>query len=429
MIGNFSITLDNDCPLHEIPCPENLKEKWVGAMVDSSGHGENYSAAIRLDFSSNCDTKKVLYSIIKVLSINTILAGQFKIVDKKLMAFVPTPEELYKTLVNKINSQNNIELNDEIFKNSTKYLKSPENIGLRIAYSKKQESTSVWIGFWTFTCDGISIDILIKKMIDIYNGKDINEENNWINYINTIGSSQVKHTLIDSEIYSQKGPYGVDNVRNTPVNSKGKCKNIDLHTSILTKDINSIAKNLRITPFALMFGAFQNTIMHLSDLSRIVTGVPYINRLNTEESTCIGPFSNTIPILTERKSTNKLSRNFLKSIQKDLIIASKKQNINTNKYYPKGISPRNVDYVLPFPQIFNAWNSQLSGKSIMLNNSESVKLHLVPNNTTRSGFELTLNSNMPCITGHMDIDVDAYEPLVPDFKEKFTKDLKSLIDF
>lgn len=427
MIENFNVKLDDDYLLREIPCPHGLKEKWVGAMVDGSGRGENYSAAIRLDFSSGCDTEKLLHTIIKVLSLNPILAGQFKIINKKLVTFVPSSEALYISLYNKIKSQITVELNDEIFKKSTIHLKSPENVGLRIAYSKKEVGTSVWIGFWTFTCDGISIDILVKDIINMYNNEEINENNNWIKIINSRDFTKVKNTLNDSEIYSQKGPYGVDNVRNTPINSKGNCKNIDFHTNILTKDINLIAKNLRITPFALMFGVFQNAIIHLSNASRIVTGVPYINRISTEESECIGPFSNTIPILTERKSTNQISKEFLKHTQKNLLIASKRQNINTNELYPKGITPRNVDYVLPFPQIFNAWNSQLSGKRIMLNNSESLKLHLIPNNTTRSGFELTLNSNSSTISGHIDVDVDAYGSLILDFQKKMKRDLKKLI--
>lgn len=425
MIGNFNVTLD-DCPLKAIPCPENLKEKWVGAMVDNSGHGESYSAAIRIDFSPGCDTDKVLYSIIKVLSSNPILAGQFRIINKELMAFVPTQESLYEALNNKIKNQTNIKLNDEIFKNSTIHLSSPENIGLRLAYSKKEKGISIWIGFWTFTCDGISIDILIKNIVNAFNNEEI-DRNNWVDLINNRKSKEEKITLIDSEIYSKKGPYGIDKIRETPINSIGVSKNIFFDTGISTKDVNLVAKNLRITPFALMFGTFQNAIMHLSRVPRIITGVPYINRTSTEESECIGPFSNTIPILTERKSTKRISKNYLKDVQKNLIMASNRQNISANRLYYKETSPRNVDYTLPFPQIFNAWNSQLSGKSISLNNTETLKLHLLPNDTTRSGFELTLDSNKSNISGHIDVDIDAYGSIISDFKEKIREDLKNLI--
>lgn len=426
MVENFNVTIDDYCPLKAITCPENLKEKWVGAMIDDSGHGENYSAAIRIDFSSGCDTEKVLYSIIKVLSLNPILAGQFRIINTELIAFVPTQESLYEALKNKIKNQNNIELNDEIFKKSTIHLSSPENIGLRLAYSKKEKGISIWIGFWTFTCDGVSIDILIKNIVNAFNNEEINR-NNWVDLINNSKSVEEKITLIDSEIYSQRGPYGIDSVRETSINSIGVSKNIFFDTGVLTKDVNLVAKNLRITPFALMFGIFQNAIIHLSQVPRIITGVPYINRTSTEEIKCIGPFSNTIPILTERKSTKQISTNYLKDIQKNLIIASKRQNISANKFYHTGTSPRNVDYTLPFPQIFNAWNSQLSGKSINLNNSETLQLHLLPNDTTRSGFELTLDSNNSNISGHIDVDTDAYGSIISDFKGKVREDLKNLI--
>ncbi|MBM6078040.1 hypothetical protein H6L55_11485, partial [Staphylococcus epidermidis] len=69
MIKNFNVIIDDENPLQEVLCPENLKEKWIGAMIDSSGNGENYSAAIRLDFSPNCNIDRILHSIIKVLSL------------------------------------------------------------------------------------------------------------------------------------------------------------------------------------------------------------------------------------------------------------------------------------------------------------------------------------------------------------------------
>ncbi|WP_368667791.1 condensation domain-containing protein [Staphylococcus haemolyticus] len=121
-----------------------------------------------------------------------------------------------------------------------------------------------------------------------------------------------------------------------------------------TKDVNLVAKNLRITPFALMFGTFQNAIMHLSRVPRIITGVPYINRTSTEESECIGPFSNTIPILTERESSKRVSKNYLNDVQRNLIMASNRQSISANGFYYKETSPRNVDYTWPFRQNFNA---------------------------------------------------------------------------
>ncbi|MBM6082613.1 condensation domain-containing protein [Staphylococcus epidermidis] len=426
MIKNFNVIIDDENPLQEVLCPENLKEKWIGAMIDSSGNGENYSAAIRLDFSPNCNIDRILHSIIKVLSLNPILASQFKIINKELIAFVPTSDVLYKSLINSINNINDSEVNDKVFKESTKFLKSPKQNGLRFAYSKKHKIISVWIGFWTFTCDGMSIDILIKDIIKTYNGEKLVENNTWTKVIDTKDFLYKKDSLNDLDIYIKKGPYGIDNVRNTHITSKGSCKNINFNTHILTKDINLIAKRFRVTPFTIMFGIFQNTIIHLSDVSKIVTGVPYTNRRSSKEISCIGPFSNTIPIITEKNKTDKINREFFLRIQKKLILASERQNISPNKYYPKDISPRNVDYILPFPQIFNAWNSQQAGKKIMLNDREWLELNLLPNNTTRSGFELTLSANKKYISGHIDVDVDAYGSIIPMFKEKMINDLKNL---
>ena len=62
----------------------------------------------------------------------------------------------------------------------------------------------------------------------------------------------------------------------------------------------------------------------------------------------------------------------------------------------------------------------------MLNDREWLELNLLPNNTTRSGFELTLSANKKYISGHIDVDVDAYGSIIPMFKEKMINDLKNL---
>ena len=154
-------------------------------------------------------------------------------------------------------------------------------------------------------------------------------------------------------------------------------------------------------------------------------GVPFANRRHPDDHTVVGPLSNTVPITTHHELGEPLVA-VLNQVQRAVFRAAERQNIETTALYPEGTSPRNVDYDLPFPQLFNAWNSQRDGTEISLGKTEWMYLRLLPNGTCRAGFEITLDEHSEYISGRIDMDVEAYDGQVEQVIEHMIKGLNSL---
>jgi len=402
-----------------------LREKWVGAMLDRSGRA--YSGAFRLDFSNKCNREKVIDAVVETLSNYPILNASFKIEDDVLVGYIPTKNDMKENvkacLQKKING-----ISDEKFIDYE--AESVYKSGLRIASETDENGIHIWIGFWIFTCDGTSIDIIIDEISKRYQGSDISLKQSWNEYVKDEKAhiSQQIMALEDTDkIYKNAGPYGLDAVRQTPYKIKGLMKSMPFVFEVSRDYIGKCAKDYRVTPFALMFAIFQKAISNVSGVKNVITGIPFANRHNIEEYAIVGPISNTIPVLTHHEKADTLE-SCIKAAQKSLLDASRRQSIETSILYPKGISPRNVEYELPYPQLFNAWNSQHQGDKIQLGEDEWMTLHLLPNNTCRVGFEITLDGNTDYVSGRIDLDLDAYGTRGKDVIFEMNKYFKELLD-
>ncbi|MDW6003519.1 condensation domain-containing protein [Vibrio mangrovi] len=415
-IHHFPVDFINTTNIEITSC---LKEKWTGAMLDQSGSG--YCGSLRLDFSS-CDEKEVVIAVAKTLSRHPILAARFVISDGDLVGSAPTEEELFHWLEQSLSSEGGT-LDDKTFVDTI-----PNSVnwpGLRVAKGKREDVIYIWIGFWTFTCDGTSIDLLVEEIIQRLQGKHTELTLPWRGY------EQKQSISIDpslkQEIYPTKGPYGVDAIANLTVNSNSEGESFPFSLSVNTDQVRQLAREYRVTPFMLTFAAFQKALSEVTNLSTVITGVPFSNRLSAYEFRAVGPFSSTIPVTT----TYDTSHSFLEDIRSAndaLMKASKRQRVTSSQLYPNGISPRSADYSLPFAQIFNAWNSKKNNQLIYLENKRSVKLTLLHNSTARSGFEITLDDSDPVAFGRIDMNKNIPIRKVEDILERIDFHLNWLRD-
>ncbi|CDG26624.1 MULTISPECIES: condensation domain-containing protein [Bacillus amyloliquefaciens group] len=406
-----------------VPSTAGLREKWIGAMLDKTGRA--YAGALRLDFSPSCESDKALNAVADTLARHPILAAHFQIEGDILVGYAPTESSLREVLREQMRTKHTGITNEAFLAHRARQSSEP---GLRLASVSDDNGLHVWIGFWTYTCDGASIDLLIEEIANRYLGKSLKSSRSWEEYAQMEVTQTVKQVL-DSRtrvnVYPVPGPYGIDAVRATPRGTVGHTQSVRFDSPIPRSMVLTCARAYRVTPFVLLFAAFQRAVSAVSGVKTVVTGVPFANRRHPDDHTVVGPLSNTVPITTHHELGEPLVA-VLNQVQRAVIRAAERQNIETTALYPEGTSPRNVDYDLPFPQLFNAWNSQRDGTEISLGKTEWMYLRLLPNGTCRAGFEITLDEHSEYISGRIDMDVEAYDGQVEQVIEHMIKGLNSL---
>ncbi|MCC2524245.1 hypothetical protein CKF94_20305 [Vibrio coralliilyticus] len=400
-----------------IEVTSGLKDKWTAGMLDQSGSG--YSGSFRLDFTS-CDELEVVQAVAKTLSRHPILAASFDLKGGELVGEGPLESDLYDWMIKTL-SVNSESLDEDTFKRSQ--VDSITLPGLKVAKTAKPDHLSIWIGFWTFTCDGLSIDLLTEEIFERLTKKAVRLTHKWKGY-EKAGLTKVS-PIDKARIYPESGPYGIDSKFDLSVHGDTRGESFPFSLSINTKSVEEIARGLRTTPFMLTFSAFQKAVSEVSEISSVVTGIPFSNRLSEYEMAAIGPFSNTISVTTTHSD-----RPFFEEANlgvRALIEASKRQRVVNSNLYPDYLSHRSNGFTLPFAQIFNAWNSKKQNQIIALNEGQTMCLKLLHNNTARAGFEVTLDDNHPAVFGRIDMNKNIPISIVKDILKQMDYHLASLI--
>jgi len=229
------------------------------------------------------------------------------------------------------------------------------------------------------------------------------------------------------EIYPGTGPYGLDAVRSKNTSGKGRMQSLKFTALVARSRVLDYAKTLRVTPFALLLAIYQRAISAVSGVATVVTGVPFANRPDAAAQTVVGPLSNTIPVSTRHEPDEPLAT-VVKRVQRAVINAATRQHIEPAALYPEGMSTRTAGFELPFPQLFNAWNSRSEGSRIDLGDNQWMSLQLLPNDTCRVAFEITLDERNEHISGRIDMDADGYGEHAGQVIEQMIRDLQSIPD-
>jgi len=423
MIQDFLVTL-GDCPVTYMPTTAGVREKWTGAMLDATGRA--YCGALRLDFPVSCDIERAKEVVARVLSEHSILATSFRIDGAVLVGAAPATDRLYKQIRARLVPPYP-EVDDNVFVDYRAV--DPTAAGLRIAAREDANGLHVWIGFWIFTCDGASIDLLVGEIARRYRDEDVKLTRLWADYVTEAETDGLKmqiQTEMKEAIYGHAGPHGIDARRRTSAKEKGHHDSFHFTLPVRNVALAGWARQNRVTPFAALFTAFQRAVSAESNITRVVTGVPFANRRGIGDQSVVGPLSNTVPVVTEHPKGQGFGP-AAKAAQRALVSAAGRQHVHTADLYPQGVSPRTSNIELPFPQLFNAWNSQTAGSPLPLSEDASLSMTLLTNKTCRVGFEITLDGTGECVSGRFDLDVDAYWAVKDSVSAHMARDLYAAI--
>jgi hypothetical protein len=408
-------------PLTTLSSVAALREKWTGAMLDQTGRA--YSGALRLDFSAQCDQALVFEAVAKVLARHPILAARFGFEDEQLVGRAPAEQALRQALEEQLSEVQATVSDQDFLAYRARHAGEP---GLRIVSAVDETGLHIWIGFWIYTCDGASIDLLMDDIVRCYTGLPPVSCADWNDYCRLQHlPAQPVSAVQQCEIYPGTGPYGLDALRRKSGNAKGRMQSLKFTSSVARSRVMDYARTLRVTPFALLLAIYQRAISAVSGVATVVTGVPFANRPDAAVQSLVGPLSNTIPVSTWHAPDEPLAA-VIKRVQRAVINAAARQHLEPAALYPEGISTRTAGFELPFPQLFNAWNSRSEGSRIDLGEDQWMSLKLLPNDTCRVSFEITLDEHTEHISGRIDMDADAYGEQAGQVIEHMIRDLQSI---
>ncbi|WP_162012462.1 condensation domain-containing protein [Streptococcus sp. S784/96/1] len=361
-----------------LDAPFTVREKWTGAVLDHE-KGNSYYAGVKLKFSSNINLERAKLAIITVLSRVRILSSEMKIIDDKLVMCLPSESYIKNRLLCELPLSE--EETDQDFVTPSL---SPFLNGLKLKYRWDGKNHCFLIGFWTFTCDGLSIDLIIKAIVDYYENEEIPILYDKNSLLNIEKRSKYSNFVIESEYFEKASLNNCFTSIKNDLESR-KSKTITIDFEILEDELSVVARRLGVTDFTIIFSLFQNSISEICELPTVITGVPFVNRYSLTELNTVGPFANTIPVLTSYPEKTKfIDKIFI--TQEALLDSSQRQMLDYSKYLPKG-------HKKLYNQIFNSWNAKLENKTINLSDGNCLSVELIHNGTVRSELDITIGTS------------------------------------
>ncbi len=322
--------------------------RQVITPVENSDYYAVSSAQKRIYFASQVDTTSIAYNIAGSIILNgkvdiPKLKNAFKQVINRHET-LRTYFELHDTeVVQKI--VDNINFNLEIEKganfkdldNIINDFVKPFNLAEAPLFRAKlvnfdNDKSALLIDTHHIICDGTSITIFVDEVCKLYNGNNLPElDITYKDFANYEHNQVLSGVLEDAENYwldKFKGEIPVLNMptiyqRPASQSFEGKKVYSEINSDTVLK-INSVAKELHVTPYMLMLGAFYILLSKYTSQNDIVVGSPVVGRDIASTYNLIGMFVNTLAL--REKIDNSLSfKSFILSLKDDLLNAYKYQ--------------------------------------------------------------------------------------------------------
>lgn len=194
------------------------------------------------------------------------------------------------------------------------------------------EKSALIIDTHHIICDGASITIFVDELCKLYNGNTLPELT-----ITYKDFANYEHNQISSGALEEAEQYWLDkfkgeipvlnmpSIYQRPVTQSFEGKKVySVINSDTVSKINSIAKELHVTPYMIMLGAFYVLLSKYTSQTDIVVGSPVVGRDVASTYNLIGMFVNTLAL--REKIDNSLSfKSFVLALKDDLLNAYKYQ--------------------------------------------------------------------------------------------------------
>ncbi len=245
-------------------------------------------------------------------------------------------------------------------------------------------------------CDGYSMDVFLSELSEIYTAKyyrqDIKLQNIAQQYSDYVTWQIQQKTTED---YQRKKDYWLTKLSKIPsclnlscgnynkiINSEGIVSRTRLNLEV-TKLVKSIAKEQQTTIFVTLLTLFKILLHHYAEEGIIVVGIPASTRGIEGYEQTIGPFLNSLAIVTDI-SRNDIICNIFRRVRDNVITAYE----NNDVAFPDLVADLKVTTLESRMPIFQVYFSEESS----CNNLDfpEVVIEVIDSSTATAKFDLTM---------------------------------------
>lgn len=225
--------------------------------------------------------------------------------------------------------------------------------------------------------DGVSTNILVKDLSDIYNNKEIT-----VNNVKYTDYSIWENNAINNNVFKKEREFWTNKIQNTellnlptdyprPIDLtyNGGRINFTIPRKIFTK-IKYFCNQNNITPYMYMLGAFNILMYNFCRQETITLGTPVANRVLGKTSDIIGMFVNTL-IMQSTIDSNMYIKKYYADLKNDVISCFENQ-------------------IYPFDELVNNLNVKRSSNNNNLFNTMFIYQNSAIPNIYFDDFETTI---------------------------------------
>ncbi|NGT50294.1 amino acid adenylation domain-containing protein, partial [Clostridium perfringens] len=382
--GNNYISIDR-CKENEFYETSSVQKRMYAMQEIEKGVA--YNMPMLFELYNNIDIKKIEEIFIKLIKRHEILRTYFENYNGEIISKI---DKEFKFTIKIV--EYNGDLND-VYKNFVKEFDLGEAPLYRVILIKNNNKNYLFIDIHHIIADGISVEILIKEFMDIYDGKKIiGNRIQYKDFAKWQNKSLKSEEMINKEEYWKKTfkdeipildlPYDFER----PIIKSFEGSSIEFYIDEdMTTKIRKLAKNNGSTVHMVLLSSFIILLSKYSNQEKIVTGIPVSGREHPDVENIVGTFINTIPVLSEINNKDSYLE-FLNKVKLSLINAYDNQSCQFERIIEILKIDRNSSRNPLFDVMFNMLDSKDIDK-LMNNRFEIVKLQ-----GNISKFDLTLNA-------------------------------------
>lgn len=281
------------------------KEMWIMNSFDSSGITHN----IQIEFTIKelIDYDKLIYSIRKTIESEEIFRTSFPIHNQEPVQLINKNVDFEIPVTDLINNENKAEIYERIIYDNGHIIFDFNKLPLFSFHLIKwhDDEIKLLMSIHHIIFDGWSLSLFMKKIIQVYNDKPLNN-NKYTNGDYAIWLNK----QIENKSYQNDLDYWKKTLQNIPQRITLPLKpNADFSKSglygkrywfainkELSADIENFAIQNQTTTFVILLTAYQLALAKISGQKEIIVGTPFANRQHPMLSELIGYYTNMLSI-------------------------------------------------------------------------------------------------------------------------------------
>lgn len=266
--------------------------------------GISYNIPVLLKLEKNIDFEKLELAVNSIVESHEILRTNFDVIDGEIVQVINDNRKITFTHIN-ID-----EVNDEIALSYVTPFNLKDEILLSITVFHCASYSALLINVHHMVLDGISVPLFFNKVIDVYLGKDVHDNEQYTDFAQTIGTKQYLEKInVQKQFWKNKLS---DDFRPIDIPcdyTRGKKK--DFNGDHIRKDIGhelseliiQYCKTNRLSINVFWLSVLELLVYKYSGQEQFILGSVVHGRTTGNYKRCLGMFNNYIPLTFKMNSS------------------------------------------------------------------------------------------------------------------------------